>query len=225
MKYTMLIPFVMLAAVMTQALSSSAKGHGRVSMGVEAGMNLSNATHSERYINPGFAFGYKPGLKAGVPVQVGISPSFYIRTGAYYSGMGYNNQRLFHPFNEEPIITNVRLHYLEVPLSAVFRFGKSRKVYAGGGAYFAYLIDGDGRLLNSGVEYKTVLHYTTQYEAYSRADYGAQLLGGIKLSRGFFAQLQISKGLANIQGNPTRPDTYRNFGATVSAGWMIGSKK
>ena len=107
-------------------------------IGVRAGYNMSNVLKLVDLEDDGDEkLDWKSAANFGVTVDLRKSERFVFRPGLYFSMKGYNE-------NGNPYIPYVNLHYLEMPLLAVFQFPitDKLKIELQTGLYFAYGVCG-----------------------------------------------------------------------------------
>ena len=147
--------------------SSIAFGQSSPRMGIKGGLNLSNL-----YLNNVSDENARIGFNVGVYGQLLSTDVFALQPELLYSTKGSHNE--FDGFPNQTVKFN--LNYLDLPVLAVFKLGKSAEIHAGG--YASYLLnanishDGD---FGSGSE-------DLNRDNFKSFDYG--LVGGFGLNFG-----------------------------------------
>lgn len=206
-----------------------------ITFGVLAGMNLQNFNGTDFWgekLDNKIALGYHLGLNAMIP----IAPDFFFQPGLLFSAKGARKKIIELPIkaDDNSVMTNIRLSYLEVPLNLLFRpqLGDGH-ILLGFGPYMAYGITGKvktkgGSLTNEmKVKFKNsvMLNDPSTYAYYRTLDAGANIFAGYELYSGIFIQLNVQLGLLKV--NPSYEllsndkTSYKNTGFGLSAGYRF----
>lgn len=217
----------------------SAAAFSQVSLGVQGIGNLSNAAvNTEDILNPAKKANVLPG--AGLVASIGVGERLAVLTGVNYLQHGF---RLTSSLNQEvgEDIANIkfdvktRLNYLQVPVNVVYKFpSQFYEVYVGGGAYFSYGIGGkinitttteltDGEKTVEKEEQKAFPKESDGGAGLKRADAGVNIVAGVKIVNGLFANVSYQLGLTNNSGGDG--GKYKNRGLQLSVGYFFWNKK
>lgn len=181
--------FVLLSAVLLSCLAtSSALAQKTARAGVKAGMNVSNL-----YINDVNDENARIGFNGGFYGQILSSEVFAIQPELLYSTKGTRADYSGFVINQK---VRFNLNYIDLPVLAVFKLGRSAEIHAGG--YASYLLganfDYDGNVTNGFQE--------LDRDHFKSYDYG--LSGGFGLN---FNAIQIGArynyGLVQIANSNT----------------------
>lgn len=176
----------------------------------------------------------KLGLKIGGIVDIGITRTFSIQPGLFFSQKGYRldeNDVNGVVRNKADASRRATFNYIEMPLNVMFKFGRPRhaRFIIGGGGYLAYGVSGKvkyGSYAGSSGTTTEDLDFgnNTRNDDYRNVDVGGQLFAGVLMPFGGYLRGQIQGGIANI--DPANNDDYRvtNTTASLTFGVMIGSQ-
>src|SRR5690606_8239026 len=115
--------------VMMMAYSSAQAQYARA--GIKGGLNLSNL-----YVENPHDDDARLGWHAGVYGQLFASEAFAIQPEANFSTKGTGVTRIDN--NSARFDSKFKLHYIDIPVLAVFKLGRFAEIHAG--AYWAYLL-------------------------------------------------------------------------------------
>lgn len=111
-----------------------------------------------------YNFRYKSGLGGGIAMQYGFTDAFTLGSGIAYSNKGY---RMFNDSNRVDNLLKRNAGHLEVPVNAIFRFGRNRsskiRILAGITASYMFnsstkVLENKNRTFNIKEEVKTVFY-------------------------------------------------------------------
>jgi hypothetical protein len=152
-------------AVLTCLASSSLMAQKTARAGVKAGMNVSNL-----YIDNVHDENARIGFNGGFYGQILSSEVFAIQPELLYSTKGTRADYTGFVVNQK---VRFNLNYLDLPVLAVFKLGKSAEIHAG--AYGSYL-------LNANVEYEGNVNSTDELDRDHFKSYDYGLVGGFGLN-------------------------------------------
>jgi outer membrane protein with beta-barrel domain len=215
--------------------------NAQVRLGVQAGYSRVgwasvNATSSVFFDTDSYTTSGLSGFQTGVVAEVNLSDKLFLRPALFVSGKGttQNNQSGYDTSSRR-----IRISYMEVPVSLVYKVSLSSKVagIAGGGLYAAQAFSGveKGEGKSFGGEY--LIYDKVQFGTHNdgpafqilptilkRFDYGLTILAGVEL-KSVQLLLMYSHGLKAVLPNETPYNgNYTNSGLTVSAAYLIRAK-
>lgn len=205
------------AANAQDAMTPMNSGTG-LRFGLEAGAQVNNMLN--HYQGETVSNQLKVGFHGGAVMDIGISEHFSIQPALRYSLKGGQVERSFDymegaTMNHVETKQKVNLHYIELPINAIYKFGSNDgggNFFVGAGGYVAALAGAQNK-------YKTELEQTigenTEESKYDnkgklnignrpgqdhvrRWDYGVQGLVGYQLPNGWYVKGTGQFGLNNI---------------------------
>jgi hypothetical protein len=177
-------------------------------LGIHLGYNMAKLNGADA--PAGAKEKYLGNISGGAFFDKDIIPFLDIRIGAMYSPKGFR----WEVDGSNSLKTT--LNYIEVPVLAKIKIGP---VYALGGAYGAYALNGKSKLTDAGIETKE----DVDFDVVKRFDYGLKFGVGAQAGLGpihIFAQVDYTFGLQNINDGPG--DEMKNNVIGASAGILIG---
>jgi hypothetical protein len=165
-----------------------------------------------------------PGFHAGVNLLIPVADEIYFQPGLLFSSKGAElfDVEIFDIFN-----TKIRMNYLEVPLSVVYRGQLGNNfILLGLGPYLGYALNGNLIIGDT----KTKLNFDNEVGVFTalvmrRFDAGANIFAGYELGSGLFFQLNAQLGLLNINPEVTSNDNderaWKNTGFGLSVGYRF----
>ncbi len=193
----------------------------RIHLGIELGYNLSSLNQSQSTISRG-------GFHAGGIMDIAFGKHFALQPAILYSVKGTRFQSMLDVENKEKLT----LHYIEVPLNAVFKIGKvdNTQFLLGVGPYFSYLLNAKDNFQSSNpADGSTldVIGYVPETPNYPvnrlhNFDYGIGGFIGAQVPEGFFIKAGGELGLTDVQQPTNAASGYRNYNLSVSAGYFFG---
>lgn len=214
---------------------SAYKSHGQ-GIGAELGFNMNslgakvaNTSKTENFLKPGF--------RAGIVHDIGISQHMGYQYGVFYSAKGgfISYDRLYEEEGQmvkQDFSGYLRVDYVEVPVSILYRSNKRNGGYffTGGGIYLAGAFGGIvGYEKNETISNQkrstisVLLPFSTGSDEAEDAvkifDAGLQGQAGYELHSGFYARVYGAYGLLNISPSPDVDMRNINFG--MSVGYML----
>lgn len=185
-----------------------------ITYGIKAGANLSTLGLSGPSTDLAINSQSKTGYQIGATVDIGfehfsIQPGlFYITKGdkfvEQYSILSQNNQ-----YTNTHVTGTTRYNYLQLPVNFLYKLQVSPmvKIYAGGGPYIAYGINGTTTGHSAGPsfpgDYTNPVsfgsgYYSTQNK---RIDYGINFVEGVEINKHYTIDLNYSLGIRNINSD------------------------
>ena len=194
---------VLLIVAVSLLLSVQAKAQ----LGVQIGQNFAKIDGSTV---AGYDEKYLTNFSGGVYFDKDLIPLIDLRIGAFYSPKGSH-------FASGDYYNKTCLNYIEVPVQAKVKVGP---VYALGGAYGAYALNGNMDILNATSETSTEMNFES--DQFRKEDYGLKFGLGFQVGLGplhVFVQGDYSLGLLDIYDGDA---VYKNKNIGASAGVNIG---
>ncbi len=225
------------AALAAFLLSVSISAHAQTTIGVRAGLHLSNA----RLVDEN---GEKqdteviPRFQIGLTVDIPLVADFYLQPAALYTGKGFKQDGGWLAASGNEFET--RASYIEVPVNLLYKphFGIGN-LLIGAGPYVGYGIGGkweaEGQILVGDIvlseNYGDVIFKNDVSDGefgnylYGKPwDYGASILIGYEFLQQLAVQLNAQFGIANLKpevGGTTRDGSVRNNGYGISVGYRF----
>ncbi len=225
MKKTLLC-FLTFLLVSGAAAHAQGRYPARPSFGVLAGSSLQAMT-GKNFSGDRLENGVIPGFHAGVNYQLPLFSEFYIQPGLFFSSRGTRD-------NDYPEKRKIRISYLEVPLSFLYKTRlPDGYFFAGIGPYAAYGLAGKALYESGAADRKTDIEFKDVLSAgdplsgtyFKRVDAGGSLFVGYEMIRGLSLQLHVQAGLTNISPRneiaPNSEALLRNLGAGLSLGFRF----
>jgi hypothetical protein len=176
------------------------------------------------------------GYNAGFMTDILISRNLHFLPGLLYTAKGARKElvEMVKKSSESKVITTIRLSYLEIPVSLLYRpkLGEGH-ILLGFGPYAAYGIG--GKVITKGSGYSNVIPVSfkntvtiddpSDYAYYRALDTGVNLFFGYELYYGIFCHLNIQMGLLEI--NPRYEQlsndktSYKNRGFGLMFGYRF----
>ncbi len=160
-------------------------------------------------------------VTAGLLLNLNLSKHLAVQPGIRYMTGG---NRLM---SDMDVNTNEKLtlHYFEVPVDLVYKFGQPGKtrILVGAGPYVAYLSRAKENFSTAPAENTDIVetpHYSVNN--LNTYDWGVGGFVGVQSPQGFFAKVGTEYGMTNVTTNSNTSDRNNNFIATF--GYIIGGK-
>lgn len=202
-----------------------------ITYGIKAGANLSTVAFSG--FTPGMAIDNqnRAGYQIGATVDIGFQ-HFSIQTGLYYitkGGKAVEQYNYIDGFNQNTNLhlnLNTRYNYLELPVNLLYKLQVSPmvKIYAGGGPYLGYGINGTTTDHSTGPsfpgDYTNPVSFGRGYyiNENKRLDYGINFIEGVEINKHYTIDLNYSLGIRNI-GSQASDIASRNRTLALSVGY------
>lgn len=190
-----------------------------VKFGVKAGMNMTSLGSDFKDNFDGFDQKTKIGFNIGAFVDWGITESFYIQPGLYYSNKGVK----FEAKEDSDIKMKVNLSYLELPILASYRFTltDNMKLHINTGPYLAYGLGGKIKFEPKEVADEMggdLKAFDEEEGDLKRFDFGWSFGAGVNFSA-IYVGVKYDLGFSNIAGDSYDEEDVkihnRNFSVSV----------
>ena len=214
----------LLMAVIIALMSGVSILNAQVLVGPYIGVNLSTVTGGNSSGNS-----YRPGLNAGLAIDLGLSQNFLIETGLGYNmkGSGFDNTTTATIGNVNYSYENsghTTFSYISLPVLAMLKFGN---LFIQAGPDFSALVGestSNTTTTTSGGTSSTVESSSSSVSGSNTIDYGLNFGLGLQSSQGAFIRLGSVIGLGNVDKASTS-NTIHNLLFQLSFGWKFGSVK
>ena len=162
-------------------------------------------------------------INVGLLVNVGFGDHFAIQPGIKYMTKGNRLQSTVNMETNEKL----SLHYLEVPVNLVFKFGNvgNARIMVGAGPYVAYMVGAKDKFRTATFTDGTdVIPSTPQYSINSinKFDWGIGGFIGCQSPDGIFAKAGVEAGMMDIMKNTDGSYSNRNTSFMVTVGYILG---
>lgn len=207
-----------IAALATMTIA--AKAQMSVRFAPEVGLNFTNMNMeiSDEKIDTKF----KPGLKIGAVVDLGIAKKLSIQPGVFFTTKGTKVDDELGPL-EVKYTRNTS--NIEVPVNVVYHFGEGigDGLFVQAGPYVGYAIGGKDKSDIDGVDDVDLEIGSDEVEDDLKPlDFGFNVGVGYQIPMGLFARVQYGMGLANL--SPQDNTSQKNWGFGLSVGYFFGGK-
>jgi hypothetical protein len=210
--------------------------NAQLSLGVKAGLNLSNMTVSGY---TGVTESSRMSFHAGAILDYSFSKSFILESGLVLSGKGANFDLNIFSNGATTITLASTLSplYIEMPINAVYKVDiKPAKLLIFAGPYFALAVSGNRTneysatglpagttLATLGLNNESIgLKFGTDANSDMRSfDMGLNFGAGIEYSN-FLFRLQYGLGLSNLNPTTSNNEVLKNNVFGISVGYMFG---
>lgn len=211
---------LLVVTIVTMVCSAKAQ---EITWGVRAGLSIPKVNEKIEGDDGDFSSGYKSkiGFHLGVIADLGISESFYIQPGLYFTTKGTKAKY-------EGITEKWNLNYLQIPVLASYRFnlGGDTKLHINVGPYFAFGVGGKFKYEGGGETYKIDAFGTSDEDSdeekggLKRFDAGITFGAGVSFGK-IYAGLNYDLGLSNIADKDVYGSDYKlkNQGFNISVGY------
>ena len=251
MKKTLLLGCALMAITQTMnAQDNMAISEKRPPMwGLEAGASMN--TFIDHYQGATSNTNFKAGFHVGGLADILLTDHVYLQPGLRYSMKGGQiettwTSNITGGTQEIKMKDKLTLHYIEVPVNLVYKFGgDDARVFAGVGAYAAALVGADSKYKHKttteiGEVEKEVEDDGTRGlnignnadDDLTRMDYGLNALLGVNIHENWFVKGSAQFGLRNLASGGKTPSnsTYlpassesslQNMGFALTVGYMF----
>jgi len=214
----------LLMAVIIAFMSGVSILNAQVLVGPYIGLNLSTATGNNSSGN-----NYRPGLNAGLAIDLGLSKNFFIETGLGYDmkGTGYDNTTTTTISGVDYTYENsghTTYSYLSIPVLLMIKGGN---LFVQAGPNFSALVgqsNSNTTTTTSGGTSNSVETSSSSVSGSNTIDYGLDLGIGLQSNQGAFIRLGSVIGLGNVD-KASSSNTIHNLLFQISLGWKFGSVK
>lgn len=199
----------------------------QITIAPEAGINLSNISIKDENGNKE-DFSSKPGLRAGVYVNIPVASGFFIQPGLLYSMKGAQESSTisFLGYTASAKIT-MSMNYLEVPLNLGYDLdlGNAGGLFATAGPYLGYGLSGKTK---TSVEMtgmpdqddESDIDFGSGEDEAKRLDFGLNFGAGYRTPFGVYGRVQYGLGLTNLS-NSNSDASIKHKGWAFSVGYAF----
>lgn len=195
------------------------------SIGVKAGLNLSNMLVEDDDGTQSDDFDMKPGFHIGAMAEIPFSPFMAFEGGIMFNTKGYKSEE------EEQGVTvteNLALNYIDIPVTIKVAGGAAGfKVYGAAGPYVGMGISGKYKSEMEGggmsVSDEEDINFGTDEEEdnLKPLDFGLTFGAGVEI-RSLIVGVSYDYGLANIAINTDGGTKVQNRVLRISLGYKLG---
>ncbi|MEO5500444.1 MAG: porin family protein [Ginsengibacter sp.] len=212
MKFT----FLMLLMILLTAFSLTAQK----TIGITAGASFANVTVKSQGISASLKL--KPGLTAGIMLNVPLSGNFIFQPALNFVQKGY---KVKDDFGTE----TVTLNYLEVPLNIIYNTKKIDGFFIGAGPSLAYGISGTDKVKYPGSgmpDENNKVKFGSGVEEVKGFDFGVNAIAGYRLAGGFMISANYNLGLSKINNDDGSGEngSIKNKYYSLKIGYTFGGK-
>lgn len=217
---------------LTIGLFGSIVSFAQFSFGVQATGNLADARFSvTEGVSPDKKMKVFPG--GGLIVNYAVNKNFSLRSGVNYLQQGVNLS-LFTPSEggdspSEQLNSKVNLHYVQVPVTAVYMTsGKKLQFLGGAGGFVSYGMSGK---IKSTIEYSSPFGHEVIRDnqdafktdadgnkGFKRWDAGVTAFAGVQMGK-WFSHVGYQLSLTNLSQDATY--SWRNRGLQLTVGYFL----
>lgn len=208
--------------------------------GPELGLNLTSMAY--RVNDNKMSTDMLPGLKVGGVLDIGVTPSFAIQPGLYFSQKGFRNDYTVMVMMgglqyRDEFDVKMRINYLEIPINFLYKaHWPNGTFFLGGGPYVAMAMGGEAeierkRSIAVGNDGRSTTDtWTDDVEVgtdgardhVTPMDAGLNVTGGYEFNSGLFLRGNLGMGLVNVRPDGDDDTFMRNYGVGFSVGYMFG---
>lgn len=211
---------LLIVTIVTMVCSAKAQ---EITWGIRAGLNVPKVNEKIKGDDGEWSSDYKSkvGFHLGVIADLGLSESFYIQPGLYFTTKGAKA-------DYEGMTEKLNLSYLQLPILASYRFnlGGDTKLHINVGPYFALGVGGKFKYEEDGETYKIDAFGTSDEDSdeekggLKRFDAGLAFGAGVSFGK-IYAGLNYDLGLANIANKDEWGSDYKlkNRSFNISVGY------
>jgi len=205
-----------------------------VNLAPELGVNL-NGLYNNNTSNE-----FANGFHVGIMMNIRISNVLALQPGLMYTMKGGEvmnvSSTTFGEVNtplEVNTSTKIRLHYIELPLNIVYKFGDiagKPRFMVGAGPYVSCLVSrqdivSSATTNDEGFTVNTQKYSTSTTANMKRLDYGIGGFVGCQMPKGFYGKIGTEWGITDIVQDPVNGKmSDRNYNFLLSVGYIIGAK-
>jgi len=184
------------------------------SFGIIAGLNLANFTIKDDEETYSDDYKMKPGFYAGGMVDITLVKRLSLQTGLFISQKGYS-------YNKNDVKNNVSLFYLELPVTAKYKFEAGKvKIYPEAGPYLGVGLGGKYKHDWHGEKESGNIKFGKD-EDLKLLDIGLRFGAGVEISSVQIG-LYYDLGLANISHDDTGGYKMTNKVLGFTLGYWFG---
>ena len=185
--------------------------------GIKGGVNFANIDFSGGGLT--ISGESLTGFHIGPVAEINLADNLYFNTGLLYSLKG---TKLDLEFEGEGVKATDKIHYLEIPLNAAYKFpiNDAANIFVQAGPYLAYGLSGKEKAEADGVEEEGDLFEGD--DAMKRFDWGLGFGGGVEFGS-IVASINYQLGLANLSDESSAEAKMKVF--QISLAYMFGDAK
>ena len=196
-------------AILGFIVTSSAQNKGKIEIGLNAGLNSSNASTGYDSADPSIGFNF------GASADYYFSNRWSLKAKLIYDRKGWDNDLLRVSDQFDPVVryasTDINLDYLTVPLMASWHFGNRKNWYLNFGPYIGFLMNAKETRFDSDIK-----------ESFNKVDGGLAFGLGVKIpvSDKFkvFIEYEGQGGMAELFKYNDYDDTIMNARSSLNVG-------
>jgi hypothetical protein len=193
----------------------------QVKFGLNIGAGLQNITGKDQYGDK-FTNKVVPRFNVGIVADFPIADDFFFETGLGYTGKGAKHT---YSTGGEAITRDIRLHYLELPLTFLYKpVVGTGHFFLGFGPYISYAIAGNTKYSTGGdlkIKFKNSIPLGDTIQVYYKPlEMGANIFFGYEFANKVSLQFYSQLGLTNI--NPSNANIPNDKTAMKNSGFGIG---
>lgn len=156
----------------------------------------------------------KPGFRAGVNLDLGITEHLHLQPGLFYSGNGAKQDLL-------GVKSTMSVNYLQIPVMLNYMTGEAgdNRFFVGIGPYLGYAFSGKWKSGSTKIDLE--IGSDEAKDDIKALDFGANVNVGYMLSNGFYARAFYSMGLSNIATGGDSDNSMKNSGFGIALGYNL----
>lgn len=190
-------------------VTSSAQNKGKIEIGLNAGLNSSNASTSYDSADPSIGFNF------GASADYYFSDSWSLKAKLIYDRKGWDNDLIPVSDGFDPVVrfarTDINLNYLTIPVMAGWHFGNKKNWYLNFGPYIGFLMNAKETRFDTDIK-----------ESFNTVDGGIAFGIGVKIpvSDKFkvFIEYEGQGGMAEVFKYNDYDDTIVNVRSSLNVG-------
>jgi hypothetical protein len=191
-------------------------GLHRIGFGPEIGFNQNTLNHSN---TPNMATG---NVHVGIVTSISLGDNVAVTSGIRYITKGTKTVGTMDVFSREKL----KLHYLQVPADIIYKFGDAgnARLMLGAGPYVSYLVSAKDAIKTSNDGFVDVLPVAPNFNKnnIAKLDWGFNGFVGVDSPEGLFIKAGVDVGMKDIQQDPVKGSSDRNFSFLITAGYILG---
>jgi hypothetical protein len=120
--------------------------------------------------------------------------------------------------------TSIQLRYVDLPLNLIYTTGKKMTFYVGGGPCFSFNLPSQRVVEVGGAKSNTEIAFGEEAKSdFKGFDYGANILIGLRLLKGYFISVNYTQGLRNIMPIEKGDDKINNNYLGIQLGYLFNN--
>lgn len=188
----------------------------KVRVGMHAGMTMGKISY--KFENDKESSKFKPGVTAGISVDIPLGKNFTIQPGANFLAKGGREEYSDNGMSQKE---KLNLSYFEFPVHLLYNTrGAKGNFFAGLGVTGAFGMSGKAKYNDNGNKYSENIYFGSEEDDdLKAAEIGASLLAGYTLPSGLTFTAGYNQGLNNVS-NIDEVKVRTNY-FMVKIGWMF----